>query len=214
MLLHKNPTRRAFTLIELLVVITIIVILAALLLPAVNSVTAHSRQTQCLSNLRQLGTAFILYAGDHNSNLAPNPDPDIPPTVYFWMGAIAPYIGMPPAQSPYSGPNVYKCPAYQPKPQWQTYTLNGSIYSDPQGVNFYSQNGTRLVRFATPNHMVLLFDGGDGAIADGYDAATQANLMVGWRHPDNTANFLMLDCSVRSFAKTSDIATDNTYWKP
>jgi prepilin-type N-terminal cleavage/methylation domain-containing protein/prepilin-type processing-associated H-X9-DG protein len=60
-----SPRRRpAFTLIELLVVVAIIAILAAILFPVFAQAREKARQTTCVSNLKQLGTAALMYAQD------------------------------------------------------------------------------------------------------------------------------------------------------
>ena len=103
-----NHRRLAFTLIELLVVIAIIAILAAILFPVFAKAREKARQTACLSNLRQLGTAVLMYAQDYDE-LYPQSYQDVSSGVgtasqipLTWPNRIQPYI---------NNVQIYVCPS-------------------------------------------------------------------------------------------------------
>jgi prepilin-type N-terminal cleavage/methylation domain-containing protein/prepilin-type processing-associated H-X9-DG protein len=106
--------RIGFTLIELLVAIAIISLLAALLFPVFSQVREKGRQTVCLSNERQVGIAFIMYAQDN--------DEIILPANQGWAGPIYPYL---------KSVSVFHCPDDETvsKPPYYpvSYGVNGNL---------------------------------------------------------------------------------------
>ena len=85
---------RGFTLIELLVVIAIIAILAAILFPVFAQARAKARQTACLSNMKQIGTAMMMYVQDYDETYPVNNfayGNGIPNFLSSWMLHIEPY---------------------------------------------------------------------------------------------------------------------------
>src|SRR5580704_4163448 len=90
--------RGGFTLIELLVVIAIIAILSAVLLTVLASAREKGRSTQCLSNLRQWGVAFRMYADD-NDDFLPRRGQGVQTLQQIdrptdWFNALPPYFGL------------------------------------------------------------------------------------------------------------------------
>jgi prepilin-type N-terminal cleavage/methylation domain-containing protein/prepilin-type processing-associated H-X9-DG protein len=103
--------RKGFTLIELLVVIAIIAILAAILFPVFAKAREKARQTSCLSNLKEISLAMLMYAQDYDERLTKcrMGDPagggwqSPPTTCWRWYEEIAPYI---------KNTQILSCPSY------------------------------------------------------------------------------------------------------
>jgi len=88
----RAPVTSGFTLIELLVVIAIIAILAAMLLPALAKSKLRSQTIACGNNLKQLQTAWALYADDHNDLMCPNASLGTGPDPLAWTGAPGSWV--------------------------------------------------------------------------------------------------------------------------
>jgi prepilin-type N-terminal cleavage/methylation domain-containing protein len=85
-------SRKGFTLIELLVVIAIIAILAAILFPVLGRAKEAAKKTACTSNMKQIGTAFLLYEQDYDDRL-----PDRRDLKSAFPGGYRPWTSWPPS---------------------------------------------------------------------------------------------------------------------
>lgn len=119
--------RQGFTLIELLVVIAIIAILAAILFPVFAQAREAARRTACLSNTKQMGVAFQMYAQDYD---------EVTPSVVHWSGAaeanepdfwwiIQPYV---------KNTGIFYCPD---RTEWTM--PSGDDCSGQEGINLRRQ---------------------------------------------------------------------------
>ncbi len=128
----RNSSPSAFTLIELLVVIAIIAILAAILFPVFAQAREKARQSSCASNMKQLGTAMMMYSQDYDETMPGNPNYDEGTglalgfmdngSVRNWAKSVSTYV---------KSPAVYLCPDALPRSESQ-YGVYGTI-SAPSG---------------------------------------------------------------------------------
>jgi prepilin-type processing-associated H-X9-DG protein/prepilin-type N-terminal cleavage/methylation domain-containing protein len=111
-----SSSTRAFTLIELLVVIWIIVLLAALLLPALAHAKSAGQNASCKNNLRQFAIALALYSQDNNESYPLSVNVMLTLPLKYWESALAGNLGTssPRAENgKASFGGVFRCPAHR-----------------------------------------------------------------------------------------------------
>jgi prepilin-type N-terminal cleavage/methylation domain-containing protein len=207
--------RRAFTLIELMVVISIIAILAALLFPVFARAKESAKKTACISNLRQIGDAIVMYETDYDDIFPHAVDPSDKWTPEIWSAfpdfqAQIPHMPlMSEALDPYiKSKEIFRCPAdagthvldnHFPMP-FETspsmYSLYKSSYFFRTEIAFKAYSSTS---FQLPADVNVMFDGA-GHWHVPYRAATpndDVQTFVDLRH-DYRYNCLFGDMHVKS----------------
>jgi len=97
-----------FTLIELLVVIAIIALLMAILMPSLAKAKKQAQATTCLSGLKQIGVAAVLYAQDYELFI---PRGSTGSTA-IWFMQYLPYVGQRHNEGDYRSVKVYRCKSF------------------------------------------------------------------------------------------------------
>ncbi|HAB16791.1 MAG TPA: type II secretion system protein [Verrucomicrobiota bacterium] len=169
---HIASPTRAFTLIELLLTSALIVVLTGLLLPGLKRAQAKAHAVACLSNLRQWGTATLLWSADHNGLLPPDGSPNGRSIEEGWYVDLPRLMEIPAYhQEPWRtnsrialGRSVWICPANARRSNSNNlfhYCLNGHINGEGTG------NQAPLHLVPEPSRAVWLFDNGKLAAVAG-----------------------------------------------
>ena len=138
------PRRRGFTLVELLVVIGIIAVLIGVLLPTLGKARDAANRSACLSNIRQLSNAWIMYANDNKGNLvfAENGSVDDPSNKDKRDGWVIDVPGDPATNTRASvekgllwkyvpAAEAYRCPASYDSNNFRSYSINTCMNGTP-----------------------------------------------------------------------------------
>ena len=159
--------KAVFTLIELLVVIAIIAILAAIMLPSLNSARNKARDINCVANLHQISTALLMYADANHDRV-----PQLQETVnyMYWQDMLLPYIYPnihrfgstsfidPVTKNPIG---VFKCPSsLLPKktyPSWENNYGTNSYFTTGPSTN--APLGGFLPKLKCPDKRMIYMDG-------------------------------------------------------
>jgi prepilin-type N-terminal cleavage/methylation domain-containing protein/prepilin-type processing-associated H-X9-DG protein len=164
--------RKGFTLIELLVVIAIIAILAAILFPVFAKAREKARQSACMSNVKQLTNAALMYAQDYDETFckALNMTP-AGVLQRYWQELLIPYIANSNSFSMTGGTaKVFMCPdlkrnggSVNTVQSLYGYGWNGGTNNppNPDGMGLYAGDGSPYLRTAdvhTPSEVILMGD--------------------------------------------------------
>ena len=151
--------RKGFTLIELLLVIGIMAILAGMLFPVFAQAREKARTISCVSNLKQLSMAQLMYAQDWDESMAPiyfqYYEPGRQSRSYYWNNIILNYV---------RSKQIYVCPTS--KAQWDT---KRTVYTPPSMENIpcsytvncrvYNSQYRQLSQIAKPSELYSMTDG-------------------------------------------------------
>ena len=164
-----NPrSRHAFTILELIIVTAMILCLFTILLPVLGRAREQGKRAQCLSNLRQLTTAWIAYAEDNERYLTgANPPPaNANPPITGWVTPQAGLLGLQKGQiwSYLKDEKVYVCPADQTINNTKTsYQMNG-LLNGTLGTPFPFR---RLDELTQPSKTFVFIEGGAANFLNG-----------------------------------------------
>ncbi len=186
-------SRSAFSLVELLVTMGVSAMLIAMAAAAWSSVLARSKAVSCLHSLRQVGSAALLYASDHDGRL-----PQSQHQSDSWFGSLQDYL---------DGTKLYRCPADANKKRTYTYAINDFLTPNPYGAE--SLDYSRLTAIPSPSSTLLMaecddkysqsdhFHFADGDV--GYAPAAFSSEVGVTRHR-GAANYLFADGRVEGLS--------------
>ncbi len=152
----------AYTLPELLLTVTLVAMLLVLSFAGMQKITAHRDRSQCLSNLRQLGVASLLYAADHQQVL-PVPTHWSSPVLsdWYWWERLSPYLYANVPNRPVMHVNeLFRCPCGEGgKKLPRGFTLGIYPMIDYAQFIYYPAGQPFSLRNVNPEKAAYLIDG-------------------------------------------------------
>lgn len=202
-----------WSLVEMMVAVIILIVLAALILPALQSARSVSNQMVCSSRLRNIAMAGSNWILDHDGAMLDAMYWRLPSETH--SGSLLPYLGYKASQLNTKLATPLSCPSslqeVGPNPDWnRSYSINVYACMSETGVRsgMFDRQASKIQQVARPSQMAFFMDGNFLSTGSAERKVGTASIALPWneraktgfyaRHRGKRANVVFLDCHVQA----------------